>query len=524
MPIQQLSGGGASAPVAARDATSQAAQNGFNFDDYQKITEGLSAPIIPTDRGTPQLTAPPPSNAAPISDISSNGAPTPTASGTMANPSQPININKYTGDPDSPLGIAQFIGGYPGYDPAGTIQGNPYSWDPFSAGGAGEFAQIPKETESQGYKDFGNTWLDLINTVSNQNLQWGGTNQFGSELKGGGSVGPWLSQNIVSPWSGGDQKQAYNNALYFISSQTGKPPTDPYTQQMAGAFLEYTLQNDSRYSANTQNFDQRRAAEGGDKGIFGPLLSIGKTALAIWQPELAPLIAAESFAEAASQGNTLGMFTSGLSALGGGLSNLGDIGTGWADIAGLAGDAGTLSDLSQIGGILSLGSDVAGGVGSLASGDLFGAAGAGIGSLLKADNLFSSTSSGAGTGGSNATSSGGVMSGLANSLGISPSDLGKYLDYAQGAGKLAMTGIPIVDRLTQDDLQIPASMQQAATPPPAPAAGPAFEAKPAGQALARQDVYNPSQSGYRAPGPRQANPTMDREMAARLLQALGMPA
>lgn len=532
MALQQLSSGGASGVVTARDATSQAAQNpsGFNLDDYNAHIKNLAAPVIPTDRGTPQLAAPPPANAASIMDLS--GAVTPQAAaptdvGSMGAPAppapfKPIAVTDFTGAVDSPEALG-FTGAWDG---AKTVAGNPYAWDPFSFAGAGEGQALQGEQGSPGYKDFGDTWLDLLNTVSSQNLQWGGTNQYPGELKGGGSVGPWLSENIVSPWSGGDQKQAYDNALYFISSQTGKPPSDPGTQQMAGAFLEYTLQNDARYTANTKNFEQRRASEGGDKGIFGPLMSIGKMALVAWQPELAPFVAAESFAESAASGNTLGMVTSGLSALGGGFSNLADLGTGWADMAGLAGDADLLGNLGDIGSILSLGSDIGGGIGSLASGDVLGALGSGVSLVGGADKLFNSNTSGAGTSGSNATESGGIMGSLASSLDLTPEDLSKNLGYLMGAGKVAGAAIPLINKATEPELQIPSNLQAAATPqaPPAAATGPAFEAKPAGEAMARQDVYNPAAARYRAPGPRQANPTADAEMAARVLQMLGMPA
>lgn len=483
MALQQLSFGGASAPtsgvggsaadsaqsVTTTGGTTSTGQIGaFNLKDFLAATSGLANPD-PSGTTTP--------------------------------------ITPFTGDVNSPQAYYEFLGGdNPGGSP--NFPGNPYSWDPFSAGGAGEFAQIPNEAASQGYKDFGSTWLDLINTVATKDPNWGGTNQYGGELKGGGGVGDWLQPNVVDTWNAGNKQQSYDAALDFISKQTGLDPKTPEAQKMGGAFLEYTLQNSNRYGLNTQNFDQRRASDGG-KGIFGEILGPLEAVASIAFPEVAPFIAAANFGQAVEEGNPLGAVTSALGGIGGGLSELGDINSGWADSLGLAdsigsgvinpADASFLQTLGNVGQGVGLAGKAAGFGGAIASGDplSIGTSAGGLG--VAGSNLFDSlNTSGAGTGGTN-TPGGGVMSGIANTLGIDPGTLDTLQDVGGVAGSLGVTAAPLV----RNALNAPGTLDQLANDAPLPA--PATPAAPlgtpsaAGSAMTPKAIDNPSQKDYRAP-------------------------
>ncbi len=502
MALQQLSSGGATSPVAP-DATSAAAQQqgqttsttGLTLQQYLADIAGIAPPVVSQGHGTPQ-------------DFS----PTTTTTGSVTTVSQPpaspnIQIDPFTGDPSSPTSTFEFIGNLPGSDPAGRKSSdNPYSWDPFSAGGAGEFPQIQSETASQGYKDFGQPWLDLVNTIATQDLQWGGTNQYGGELKGGGSVGPWLSENILTPWNAGDKQKAHASAIDFISSQTGKPATDPETQQLGGAFLEYTLQNANRYGLNTSNFQNRRASEGG-KGIFGEILPAIEAIASIIQPELAIPIGLANFGEGISQGSPL-------SAIGGLLGAVGGVGgIDPVDLTTLASDLGTvpstLSDISSAANIAGAGMGLGEG---LSQGNLLGAASSGIG--LGADLLKLAPDTSTGTTGSNATQSGGVLSSVADSIGLTPDQLVGYLGGGVGVGTAAT---PLIQQAMASSPTL--NVQPPLPPPPAPAVAPPGPPSAAGEPITPEQVFNPSQAGYRPPGPRQANPEAELAQLMSLLAA-----
>lgn len=569
MALQQLSTGGATAGVAALDATSQASQqqqrqnqqqqnqgsSGFDMSQYLQDIAGIappvtfSSPVNQTVGGqAPQIFNPLPPRPTPqpigFEPDKTPIYPVEAPQVPLAPPVSPdIQFDPFT--QTTPGASDLFIGGGTSAAEAAVAAGgtplnagNPYPWDPFSFAGSGsqEGAALASETQSPGYQQFGQTWLDLLNTVQTQNLQWGGTNQFGGELKGGGSVGPWLQQNIVSPWSSGNQQKAYAGALDFISSQTGKPPTDPETQKMAGAFLEYTLQNSNRYGANTQNFDQRNA--GGGKDMFGSILGPLEAIASIVQPELAPVFAVANLAEGAASGNLtpLGAIGDVFGAVGGGLTDLGSLTPELSNTLGftqtaadigpsLAEDASTLSDFARAGTIIGDVGTAANIGDALSSGNFLGAVGPAFSLGGSLDSLIGSGTP-TGTAGTNATSSGGVMGSLSNTLGLSQEDLSKDLDYLMAAGSVAGTGIPLIERATQSPTQLNIAPPAAAPPPPAASPQPTAQSTPGtpGQALQAQNIFNPSAAGYQQPGPRVANPTPDTYMLMQILNSLGAPA
>lgn len=486
MALQQLSFSGASSPIAS-DPTS-----GGGADTASSVT---------TTGGTASTTSTGTIGAFNLKDYlaKTSGLANPDSSGSTT------PIVPFTGDVNSPQAYYEFLGG----DNPGGVQnfpGNPYSWDPFSAGGAGEFAQIPNEAASQGYKDFGSTWLDLLNTVATKDPQWGGTNQFGGELKGGGSTGGWLQPNVVDQWNQGNKQQSYDAALDFISSQTGLDPKSPEAQKLGGAFLEYTLQNSNRYGLNTQNFDQRKSS--GGKDIFGSLLGPIEAIASIAQPELAPIFAAASFGDAIANGNPLGAITSALGGLGGGFSDIANIDTGLGDTLGLTDsiasgvinptDASFLQDFGTAGDALRFAGRAAGLGGAISSGDPLGIAMGASGLGIAGSNLYDSIgTSGTGTTGTNAPGGGGgIMSGIANTLGIDPSTLKNIEDYGGVAATLGGTAVPLV----QNALNAPGTLDQlgnsAPLPPPAaPVSTPGTPSAP-GSALSPVQEDNPAQKGY----------------------------
>lgn len=520
MALQQLSSGGTGSAITPVDATSAAAQQqstataatpsasssgglnldnpdgSFNLSQYNSLTSGISNPYVPFggQLGTPQSSAPTP-NTGPIQ---LTGAIGPTA--TSAQSFTKISIDPFTGAVDSPEATG-FTGAWPG---AKAVAGNPYPWDPFSFAGSGssEGSPLQSEKDSPGYKQFGQTWLDLLNTISSQDLQWGGTNQSSGELKGGGSVGPWLSSNVITPYAAGDQNKALANSIDFISSQTGKPASDPQTQKLGGAFLDYTLQNANRYGANTQNFTQRKATEGNAFGEvlsdLGPVLDV----LALIQPELLPLALAANLAaagESFSEGNIAGGFGNLFGAISGGL------GGGLAATGSFFGDVGQAAGLAAGG--IGLGEGIASGnpmgiLGGLAS---LGGSGFGI-----ADNISSSGApsydtslaglnsgeSGGTVAGNSAPVSSSVTSGIADTLGISQSDLTSGVDLAKQGIGAAGAAVPLIQKATAGDpnINIPAPGPPTPDAPAPQPAAPVLPVNAGGQALTPKKLANPAQN------------------------------
>lgn len=550
MALQQLSQGGASSTVSP--ATDPTSTNSFNFQQYLSMIANTPNPDTTSFESIFQYTPSSGSTSKPFYETSTT-APVNPLQTNVTTPSQPSNINSGLGPQTSGLApsvtgtnlwslsqpfqggtgteteyqinappnitIDPFVGSNPnvfiehGGSGTGLPQDN-YPWDPFSFFAEGEGGAFQaqggtpatSESQSQGYQQFGQTWLDLLNTISQNNLQWGGLNQQTGELKGGGSVGPWLTQNITTPWSSGNQQQAYSNSLDFISKQTGLNPSSQEAQSMAGAFLEYTLQNADKYGLNSQNFAQRNA--GGEKNILGdlgPVLDV----LAIIQPELTPLAIAGSLASAGedfSQGNLIGGFGGLLGAAGGasgffsdaGLSAGLDNSLGITDFASSVGPQ-TLSDASTLGGLAT-----AGNVLNLAS------AGVGIGQGISEGNPLGILSSlggavspisglsgdlgSSGTSGTNAPTSGGVISGISDTLGITPQQLTEGVGYAAQGAPLVATAVPLIENATTSSPNL--NLAPVTSEPPAAAPAPTVVPSAPGQPLKPETIENPAQLQY----------------------------